>query len=129
MNKYFKLLCGGLILSSVFTTGVSARTIKDLDSFRLPAWKAVVKTSAATKSNTNAPWVLNIDDLSNSSSVDTYLANSDGDRRSDYTVVGVGRHEIDSNGQAGYKYRAVLMNHQSSRDNGYLTGTWSPDNR
>lgn len=89
----------------------------------------VVNTEFLMKSTTNAPWVLNISSLSGATSVDTYLANSDLDRRSNYVVASGGRVEIPSWGQAGYYYTAVLMNSKSSSSNGYITGSWSPDNQ
>lgn len=130
MNKKFRtLFCSALLVCSLTTVGASARSIGQLSSFRLPAWQAVVSTGALTKAITNVPWVLNTTSLSNASSVDTYLANSDGDRRSSYTSVGVGKHEINCSGQAGYSYHAVMMNSTSQSATGYLTGSWSPDNK
>ena len=108
---------------------VFARQIGTLSAFELPRWQTVVSTNYLTKSITNAPWVVNLTKLDNCSSVDTYLANSNGERRSDYTVVGLGRHEIRSWGQANYIYKAVFMNHDSQWTSGYITGSWSPDNR
>lgn len=130
-NKLKTFLASALVVSAIGVSGIAAmaREIQDLTKFSLPAWKAIVSTSNLVKSTTNAPWVLNITSLSNATTVDTYLANSDGDRRSDYTVVGTGRHEINSNGQAGFKYHAVLMNSKSTSSTGYLTGSWSPDKK
>ncbi len=131
MNKRLKKVVVSTFILGISMTGMSAfaREVQTLSSFALPAYQTVVSTGGLTKSTTNAPWVLNITSLSNASSVDTYLANSNGDRRSDYTVVGTGRHEIPSSGQSGYTYKAVLMNHSSQSATGYITGSWSPDNK
>lgn len=131
MNKFFKkaLITGVFAFSLISTVAPSARSIGDLNNFTLPRWMTVVHTEYFAKSITNAPWVLNISSLSGATSVDTYLGNSDLDRRSDYVVVSGGRIEIPSWGQAGYEYCAVLMNSKSSYSNGYISGSWSPDNQ
>jgi hypothetical protein len=129
MKKRFLLILSVVLLEGILPATAYARQIETLTNFSLPAWQGVVSTSLLTKATTNAPWVINITSLANASSVDTYLANSDGDRRSDYTIVGLGRHEINDWGQANYLYKAVLMNHTSQSSTGYLTGSWSPDNQ
>lgn len=126
-----KILFSGIVAAGMVLPGatVMAKEVGDLTQFKLPAWQSVVSTDELKKSTTNAPWVINITALANAKTVDTCLVNLNGERRSDYTVVGVGRHEIKSTGTAKYPYKAVLMNSKSISKTGYLTGSWSPDNK
>lgn len=127
--KLRKILVNLAIVSMIMGTVGFARQIGTLDHFRLGPWQEIQYTNYLTKSISGAPWVINITELSNASSVHTYLCNSYHERRSDYAIVSVGRHEINSFGQAGYNYCALLMNGDSKLFSGYVTGTWSPDNR
>ncbi|APF26283.1 MULTISPECIES: hypothetical protein [Clostridium] len=134
MNKNItKFLGSALIFSSVLFSAVSVsaanRKIGELHNFRLPAHQGVVSTGYLTKIRSNSPWVLNVTNLKNTGSVDTYLANSNGSRRSDYTRVGRGRHQISSSATAGYSYKAILMNTKGQTYDAYISGSWSPDTK
>lgn len=128
MKKFFKKSISFTLLGiSLIGINAHARSIGVFEDFELPRWQGVTYTICRCKEYSDTPWVLNVDNLSNCSTVDTYLANSDGERRSNYVVVGCTRSEIPSWGKEGYLYKAVLMNSSSKFSIGYINGSWSPD--
>lgn len=130
MNKKLAKFIGGTLIGvSLLTVSASARQIGNLNSFKLPQWQTIVSTEYLVKSTTNAPWVLNITNLSGTTSIHAYLTNSNDDRRSDYIVTRADRKIIPSNGQAGYKYKATFLNDYSTIKTAYVSGTWSPDDK
>ncbi|MCL1853802.1 MAG: hypothetical protein FWF88_12410 [Peptococcaceae bacterium] len=130
MKRTAKLLVTLVCMFTLMVPGVlHARQIQNLTSFKLPAYQGIARTSFLTKSTTNANWVMNITALTNATTVHTVLQNSNYENRSDYAIVGPGRYEIRSTGQANYLYCALLMNGKSTSSVGYVTGSWSPDNK
>lgn len=130
MNKKLAKFIGGTLIGiSLLTVSASARQIGNLNSFELPKWQTIVSTEYLVKSTTNAPWVLNITNLSGTTSIHAYLTNSNNERRSDYVVTRADRKTISSNGQAGYKYKATFLNDYSIRGSAYVSGSWSPDDK
>jgi LysM repeat protein len=76
------------------TAFATARNIQQFYGFSLPAYKAVVSTSAQYKIKTNASWVMNITKMTYTNSVSTYLADTSGNRVSDYSNYSGGRLTI-----------------------------------
>lgn len=100
-----------------------------LADFTLPSWQGVATTGSLVKGIDDNPCRFDIDSLTGSAKhVDAYLANSNNERRSDYVTLGVGNHDVRCWGKAQYEYHATLMNSDSSWRDGYVNGSWAPDN-
>ena len=133
MKKTVRILItlGCILVFSVPGIAV-AKEKQTLTKFTIPAYQGIGYTSQLTKTYTNDPWVIKIDDIGSTviTQLDTGLLNSNGELRSQYARVRViGRHVIPSTGTAGYWYKAFLMNSNSSWLKTTVSGSWSPDDR
>lgn len=134
INKKTIMALGACILLST-PVATSARDIKTLTNFKLPAYMGVNYMPSALKSATGGATIINLGTIdgqgTGSYAIDGVLENSDGLQRGDYTpgIMENKRTAIInfSSAKAGYYYKFRCMNHNSVSLNAYVSGSWSPD--
>lgn len=126
-KRITKIVALTLIAGSMLSVTASARSIGTFTNFELPSWKGTVYTIYRPKQNNSKSWILNVENLLNCKKVMAGLVNSENKLRSTYEAYGKGRQVIDTTAVKGYEYKAKLASYNFSISDGYLNGSWSPD--
>lgn len=78
----------------------------------------------------NSYYVVHLDSKNPQIKVRHYLANSNGDRRSDIDLTWAGKHGVyTKNAQSGYIYNLNLDRENFWHGGFFIDGSWSPDSR